>query len=81
MPKFTLIVEHDDQYGNPASKTTHEFICETIPEVLENVDLFLRGAGFYPEGILDYYSDEDVWASAHYEHDIFPIDHEERCGK
>ena len=86
MPKFTLIAEHEDSYGNVFCKSTHEFECEHISAVLENVDLFLRGAGYVPEGTLDYYMDEEFydledWANAHYEHDRFPVDHEERCGK
>jgi hypothetical protein len=32
------------------SKTTHEFDVDYIGDVLENVDLFLRGAGFNPTG-------------------------------
>lgn len=54
MPKFTLIAEHTDNYGQTLSKTTHEFDVEFLPEVLENVDLFLRGTGFIPSGNLEY---------------------------
>jgi len=54
MPKFTLIAEHKDLFGRQLSKTTHEFEVDHIADVLENVDLFLRGAGFNPDGTLDY---------------------------
>ena len=54
MPKFTLIAEHIDMTGMLLSKTTHEFDVEFIDEVLENVDLFLRGTGFLPSGTLEY---------------------------
>ena len=54
MPKFTLIAEHNDMFGRQLNKTTHEFDVDYIGDVLENVDLFLRGAGFHPEGTLDY---------------------------
>ena len=50
MPKSTLIVEHNDMFGRMLSKTTHEFDVDYIGDVLENVDLFLRGAGFNPTG-------------------------------
>ena len=58
MPKFTLIAEHKDMFGRQQSKTTHEFEVDHISEVLENVDLFLRGVGFNPTGQLDYVTDE-----------------------
>jgi len=54
MPKFTLIAEHTDNWGGTLSKTTHEFEVEFIDDVLDNVDLFLRGTGFNPTGQLEY---------------------------
>lgn len=60
MPKFTFICEHQDFYGKPnGHKATAEFTVDTLDNVLENFDLFLRGAGFMPPpGILDYTVDE-----------------------
>ena len=59
MPKFTLIAEHTDIYGKPTShKVTHEFNVDTLGEVLENTDLFIRGVGFVPSGTLDYIDDD-----------------------
>jgi hypothetical protein len=60
MPKFTLIAEHTDLYGKPnGHKVTHEFNVDTLNDVLENTDLFLRGAGFMPPpGTLDYQVEE-----------------------
>ena len=58
MPKFTLIAEHKDMFGRQHSKTTHEFEVDHISDVLENVDLFLRGVGYNPTGQLDYITDE-----------------------
>jgi hypothetical protein len=59
MPKFTLIAEHTDIYGKPTShKVTHEFNVDTLGDVLENTDLFLRGVGFVPTGTLDYVQDD-----------------------
>lgn len=34
------------------------FEATTIPEILENFDLFLRGVGFLPIGELEYVKDE-----------------------
>jgi hypothetical protein len=58
MPKFTLIAEHTDLYGKPnGHKVTHEFNVDTLNDVLENFDSFLRGCGFVPTGTLDYVDD------------------------
>jgi hypothetical protein len=59
MPKFTLIGEHTDIYGKPnGTKVNYEFHCDFLPEVLEHMDLFLRGCGFNPTGTLDYVQDD-----------------------
>jgi hypothetical protein len=54
MPKFTLTCEHDD-----GTVVTHQLEKDYLPEVLESVDLFLRGCGYYTDGYLDYVSDGD----------------------
>ena len=60
MPKFTFICEHTDVFGKPnGHKAISEFTVEQINYVLENFDLFLRGAGYMPPpGILDYVVEE-----------------------
>lgn len=59
MPKFTLIGEHTDFTGEPdGTKVTYEFYVEHINDVLEHVDLFIRGCGYNPSGTLDYVIDE-----------------------
>jgi len=60
MPKFTFICEHTDVFGKPnGHKVISEFTVEQINYVLENFDLFLRGAGYMPPpGILDYVVEE-----------------------
>lgn len=59
MPKFTLIGEHTDLSGNPdGTKITYEFVVDTIDNVLEHVDLFIRGCGYNPTGTLDYVADD-----------------------
>ena len=70
MPKFTLIAEHTDLFGNPSGhKVTHEFNVDTLDSVLENTDLFLRGCGFVPTGTLDYVQDdyESEWHTEEFE--------------
>lgn len=59
MPKFTLICEHSDLYGTPNQKMTHEFTAETLDEVLENTELFIKGSGYIPNGVLDFVPMED----------------------
>ena len=53
--KYTLIAE--DTYDG--SKTTREFEVDYLPDVLTEVELFLRGAGFFFEGNLDFVNDFD----------------------
>ena len=60
MPKFKLIAEHVDLYGNSTGhKLTYEFEVDHISGVLENVDYFIRGVGYTPEGTLDYVTDDN----------------------
>jgi hypothetical protein len=60
MPKFTLISEHDD-----STRTTVEFEHDFLPDVIMQMDMFLRGTGFVYNGTLaieefeDYTNDED----------------------
>jgi hypothetical protein len=51
--KYTLIAE--DTWDG--SKTTREFEVDALPEVLSEVELFLRGAGFFFDGNLDFVND------------------------
>ena len=51
--KYTLIAE--DTYGG--SKTTREFEADYLPNVLEELELFLKGAGFIFNGNLDFVND------------------------
>jgi hypothetical protein len=78
MPKFTLIAEHTDLFGKPnGHKVTHEFNVDTLDNVLENTDLFLRGCGFVPTGTLDYVQDdyEPEWHNEEFETTIPPAEH------
>jgi hypothetical protein len=54
MTKYTLIAEHTDLFtGNTISKSTHEFEVDGLMGVVENMELFLKGAGFVFDGFLD----------------------------
>jgi len=64
--KYTLIAE--DEYGG--SKTTREFEADYLPDVLTEVELFLKGAGFVFNGNLDFVNDfetEPEWHTEEYD--------------
>jgi hypothetical protein len=64
MPKFTLIAEHTDLYGKPdGTKVNYEFYVDSLDNVLEHVDLFIRGCGYNPSGTLDYVADEEYYGT------------------
>lgn len=64
MPKFTLTAEHMDLQGNPTGdKITVEFNKEYLPEVLEQMELFLRGVGFSHTGVLDFIDEDTMVAT------------------
>jgi hypothetical protein len=66
MPKFTLIAQHLDYQGKSnGHKITYEFEVDHISAVLENVDYFIRGVGYHPEGTLDYVLDNDYYGDGH----------------
>ena len=84
MPKFTLIAEHTDIYGKPdGTKVNYEFHCDFLPEVIEHMDLFLRGCGFNPTGTLDYVQEDyfehsagdQEWIDPEFEIPIQPAEH------
>jgi len=51
--KYTLIAE--DEFGG--STTTREFQVDFLPDVLSEIELFLKGAGFVFNGNLDFVDD------------------------
>ena len=51
--KYTLIAE--DEFGG--STTTREFQVDFLPDVLSEIELFLKGAGFVFNGNLDFVND------------------------
>ncbi len=53
--KFTLRAEEEVHSGMGTAPAVHttEFQAETLPEVVMNIELFLRGAGFYLKN-MDY---------------------------
>ena len=57
--KYTLIAEDNWNGSWNGSKTTREFEVDALPEVLTEIELFLKGAGFVFDGNLDFVNDFD----------------------
>jgi hypothetical protein len=53
MPKFTFICDHNSELG-PGPKIEFTTEKEYLPEVLEDFEMFLRGCGFFFDGMLDF---------------------------
>jgi hypothetical protein len=65
MARYTFTCEHFDYNDfngdeqNVASKHTTEFRADTLETMLENFEMFLRGAGFQFDGVIDVISPEE----------------------
>jgi len=60
MTKYTLISEHKDLFtGKTLTKNTTEFEVDGLMDVLENVEMFLKGTGFIFDGYLDIVPPEE----------------------
>lgn len=57
MSKFTFICE--EGYGVPAKRTV-EFEAVSLSDILNEVEMFLRGSGFYFNGALDVVDGEEI---------------------
>ena len=77
MPKFTLTCQHTSMWTNESTcKNTHEFEVETLSEVLENFELFLRGAGYVFDGVVDVVPTEEDDLDAWHEDIVSELDKE-----
>jgi hypothetical protein len=60
MPKFTLICDHSNTLDTDVR--THTFKSEYLPDVLEHIEYFLKGAGYIFDGVVDIVPpEEDDW--------------------
>ena len=50
----------DDISGRNA-ETTVEFSADSLSDILEQFEMFLRGSGFLPDGTLDFIPDEEYY--------------------
>jgi hypothetical protein len=53
------IFKQIDDISGANAVTTVEFNADTIPDILEHFEMFLRGSGFHPTGILDFVDEEE----------------------
>ena len=56
----------DDISGHNA-ETTIEFSAEYLPTILEHFEMFIRGSGFHPTGILEFVDYEDPYTTPKFE--------------
>lgn len=71
MPKFTFKCEHQDCYTDEVEITnTTEFKGETLEDVIENFEMFLRGSGFVFHGHLDIVSEDNFELKDDYSEEI-----------
>ena len=56
----------DDISGRNA-ETTIEFSADSLPDILEQFEMFLRGSGFHPSGTLDFVNYEDPYTTPKFE--------------
>ena len=59
MPKFTFIGEHVNLHGKPdGTKVTYECNVEALDSILEHMEMFIKGCGYLPNGVLDFVETE-----------------------
>ena len=66
MPKFKLICDHSCDLDTHV--VTHEFTADYLPDVLLNIDMFLRGAGYIFDGQVEVVEDNMVGDISHSDH-------------
>ena len=50
----------DDISGEFSAETTVEFSADSLPDILQHFEMFLRGSGFHPSGTLDFVDEDDT---------------------
>ena len=68
------IFKQIDNISGHNTETTVEFNADTLSSVLEQFELFLRGAGFYPSGTLDFIDENgcEEWHNEEFETPVHP---------
>jgi hypothetical protein len=50
-----------DNISGRCAETTVEFNADSLQDILEHFEMFLRGSGFNPSGTLDFVSNEEYY--------------------
>jgi hypothetical protein len=61
------IFKQIDNISGRNAETTIEFSTDTLPDVLEHFEMFIRGCGFYPTGTLEFVDYEDPYTTPKFE--------------
>jgi len=56
-----------DDISGANAVTTIEFSADSLPDILEHFEMFLRGSGFHPTGTLDFVDYEDPYTTPKFE--------------
>jgi hypothetical protein len=59
------IFKQIDNISGRNAETTIEFSTDTLPDVVEHFEMFIRGCGFLPSGTLDFIPDEEYYGDGH----------------
>jgi hypothetical protein len=55
------IFKQIDNISGHCAETTVEFSADSLPDILEHFEMFLRGSGFHFSGTLDFVPDEEYY--------------------
>ena len=68
------IFKQIDNISGRNAETTVEFSADSLPDILEQFEMFLRGSGFHPSGTLDFvnYDDCEEWHNEEFETPVHP---------
>ena len=61
------IFKQIDDISGHNTETTIEFSADSLPDILEHFEMFIRGSGFHPTGILDFVDEEDEYTTPKFE--------------
>jgi hypothetical protein len=65
MPKFKFVCDHSNQFVDELL-VVQECKVESLPEVLENFEMFLRGCGYHFDGVLDIVPTDEYYGTKLY---------------
>lgn len=67
------IFKQIDNISGRCAETTVEFSADTLSDILEQFEMFLRGSGFLPDGTLDFIPDEEYYGEPEQEMEEEPV--------